>query len=130
MLVVVVHEHDMKITHIIRGDDHLTNTFRQIQIYEAMGWTPPLFSHVPLIHGTDGAKLSKRHGAVGVEAYRDMGYLPEAMRNYLLRLGWSHGDEEMISDAQAMEWFNLDTVGKSPSRFDFATLDNLNANYL
>ena len=120
----------MGITHVIRGDDHLTNTFRQMQIYEAMGWTLPEFAHIPLIHGPDGAKLSKRHGALGVEAYRDMGYLPEAMRNYLLRLGWGHGDDEIIATEQAIEWFDLDAVGRSPSRFDFAKLDNLNGHYL
>jgi glutamyl-tRNA synthetase len=130
MLSVVVDDHDMDITHIIRGDDHLTNAFRQKQIYEAMGWTIPVFAHIPLIHGPDGAKLSKRHGATSADSYRDMGYLPEAMRNYLLRLGWGHGDEEIISDAQAIEWFSLDKVGRSPSRFDLKKLDNLNAHYL
>jgi glutamyl-tRNA synthetase len=120
----------MGITHVIRGDDHLTNAFRQAQIYRALGWELPEFAHIPLIHGPDGAKLSKRHGALGVEAYRDMGYLPEALRNYLLRLGWSHGDDEVISTAQAIEWFNLDAVGRSPSRFDFGRLDNLNGHYL
>jgi glutamyl-tRNA synthetase len=127
---VVVDDHDMGITHVIRGVDHLTNTFRQIQIYGAMDWTLPRFAHIPLIHGADGAKLSKRHGAVGVEAYRDMGYLPEAMRNYLLRLGWAHGDDEIIDTAQAIEWFDLDAVGRSPSRFDMAKLDNINGHYL
>ncbi len=127
---VVVDDHDMGITHVIRGDDHLTNTFRQLQIYQAMGWELPAFAHIPLIHGPDGAKLSKRHGALGVEAYRDMGYLPEALRNYLLRLGWGHGDDEIISTAQAIEWFDLDGVGRAPSRFDFAKLDNLNGHYL
>jgi glutamyl-tRNA synthetase len=130
MLSVVVDDHDMDITHVIRGDDHLTNTFRQVMIYDAMGWKHPSFSHIPMIHGPDGAKLSKRHGALGVEAYRDMGYLPEALRNYLLRLGWSHGDDEIISTRQAIEWFDLGAVGRSPSRFDFAKLDNLNAHYL
>jgi glutamyl-tRNA synthetase len=130
MLSVVVDDHDMDITHVIRGDDHLTNTFRQVMIYDAMGWKHPSFSHIPMIHGPDGAKLSKRHGALGVEAYRDMGYLPEALRNYLLRLGWSHGDDEIISTQQAVEWFDLGAVGRSPSRFDFAKLDNLNAHYL
>jgi glutamyl-tRNA synthetase len=130
MLSVVVDDHDMDITHIIRGDDHLTNAFRQKQIYEAMGWTIPVFAHIPLIHGPDGAKLSKRHGATSADSYRDMGYLPEAMRNYLLRLGWGHGDEEIISDDQAIEWFSLDKVGRSPSRFDLKKLDNLNAHYL
>ena len=127
---VVVDDHDMGITHVIRGDDHLTNTFRQLQIYQAMGWAPPSFAHIPLIHGADGAKLSKRHGALGVEAYRDMGYLPEALRNYLLRLGWGHGDDEIISTEQAIQWFDLDAVGRGPSRFDFAKLDNLNGHYL
>ena len=127
---VVVDDHDMGITHVIRGDDHLTNTFRQLQIYQAMDWMPPSFAHIPLIHGPDGAKLSKRHGALGVEAYRDMGYLPEALRNYLLRLGWGHGDDEIISTEQAIQWFDLDAVGRGPSRFDFAKLDNLNGHYL
>jgi glutamyl-tRNA synthetase len=127
---VVVDDHDMGITHVIRGDDHLTNTFRQLQIYQAMSWEPPVFAHIPLIHGPDGAKLSKRHGALGVEAYRDMGYLPEALRNYLLRLGWGHGDDEIISTEQAIAWFDLDGVGRAPSRFDFAKLDNLNGHYL
>jgi glutamyl-tRNA synthetase len=130
MLSVVVDDHDMHITHVIRGDDHLTNTFRQVQIYRALGWPVPRFSHVPLIHGPDGAKLSKRHGALGVEAYRDMGYLPETLRNYLLRLGWAHGDDEIISTEQAIAWFDIDAVGKSPSRFDFAKLDNLNGHYI
>ena len=130
MLSVVVDDHDMAITHVIRGDDHLTNTFRQLQIYSAMNWPVPEFAHIPLIHGQDGAKLSKRHGALGIEAYRDMGYLPEALRNYLLRLGWGHGDDEIISTAQAIEWFDLDGVGRAPSRFDFAKLDNLNGHYL
>lgn len=130
MLSVVVDDHDMRITHVIRGDDHLTNAFRQYQIYKAMGWTVPQFAHISLIHGADGAKLSKRHGAVGVETYKEMGYLPEAMRNYLVRLGWSHGDEEIISDAQAIQWFSLDHVGKSPARFDFKKLDYLNAHYM
>ena len=127
---VVVDDHDMGITHVIRGADHLTNTFRQVQLYRACGWEPPVFAHVPLIHGPDGAKLSKRHGALGVEAYREMGYLPEALRNYLLRLGWAHGDAEIISTKEAIEWFDLSEVGRSPSRFDFAKLDNLNAHYL
>jgi glutamyl-tRNA synthetase len=130
MLSVVVDDHDMDITHVIRGDDHLTNTFRQVMIYDAMGWPHPSFSHIPMIHGPDGAKLSKRHGALGVEAYRDMGYLPAALRNYLMRLGWSHGDDEIISTQQAIEWFDLGAVGRSPSRFDFAKLDNLNGHYL
>ncbi len=130
MLAVVVDDHDMGITQIIRGDDHFTNTFRQLMIYNAMGWKAPYFAHIPLIHGADGAKLSKRHGALGVEAYRDMGYLPEAVCNYLLRLGWSHGDDETISREQAIEWFDLDAVGKSPSRFDFAKLENVNGHYI
>jgi glutamyl-tRNA synthetase len=130
MLSVVVDDHDMGITHVVRGDDHLTNTFRQAQIYLAMGWDVPEFAHIPLIHGPDGAKLSKRHGALGAEAYRDMGFLPEAMRNYLLRLGWGHGDEEVISTEQAIEWFDLNAVGRSPSRFDMAKLTNLNGIYL
>ncbi len=130
MLSVVVDDHDMGITHVIRGDDHLTNAFRQTQLYRAMGWDVPAFAHIPLIHGPDGAKLSKRHGALGAETYRDMGYLPEAMRNYLLRLGWGHGDDEIISTEQAIEWFDLNGVGRSPSRFDFTKLANLNGHYL
>ena len=130
MLSVVVDDIDMAITHVIRGDDHLTNAFRQVQLFRALGAEPPVFAHVPLIHGPDGAKLSKRHGALGVEAYRDMGYLPEAMRNYLLRLGWAHGDDEIISTEQAVAWFDLDGVGRSPARFDFAKLDSLNGHYL
>ena len=129
-LSVVVDDHDMAITHVIRGDDHFTNAFRQTQIYRGLGWTAPEFAHVPLIHGPDGAKLSKRHGALGVDAYRDMGYLPEALRNYLLRLGWAHGDDEIISTAQAIEWFDLDAVGRAPARFDFAKLGSVNAHYL
>ncbi len=130
MLSVVVDDHDMAITHVIRGDDHLTNAFRQTQLYNALDWDVPVFAHVPLLHGPDGAKLSKRHGALGIAAYRDMGYLPEAMRNYLLRLGWAHGDEEIISTAQAIEWFSLEAIGRSPSRFDFAKLENLNGHYM
>jgi glutamyl-tRNA synthetase len=130
MLSVVVDDHDMDISHVIRGDDHLTNAFRQTQIYRAMGWDVPHFSHIPLIHGADGAKLSKRHGALGIEAYREMGYLPEALRNYLLRLGWGHGDAEIISTEEAIQWFDLDGIGRSPARFDFAKLDNLNGHYL
>jgi glutamyl-tRNA synthetase len=129
-LSVVVDDHDMGITHIIRGDDHLTNAGRQSQIYKALGWDIPEFAHMPLIHGPDGAKLSKRHGALGVEAYRDMGYLPEAMRNYLARLGWSHGDDEIFSTEQAIAWFNLEHIGRSPSRFDFVKLENLNGHYI
>ena len=127
---VVVDDHDMGITHVIRGVDHLTNAARQTQLYKALGWDIPEFAHVPLIHGPDGAKLSKRHGALGVEAYRDMGYLPEAMRNYLLRLGWAHGDDETIGAEQAIEWFDLEGIGRSPSRFDFAKLENLNGHYI
>lgn len=129
-LAVVADDHDMGVTHIIRGEDHLTNAAKQMVIYQAMGWSVPEFAHIPLIHGPDGAKMSKRHGAVGVEAYRDRGYLPEALRNYLLRLGWAHGDDEIISDAQAAEWFDLEGIGKSPSRFDFIKLDNLNGHYI
>jgi glutamyl-tRNA synthetase len=127
---VVVDDIDMGITHVIRGADHLTNTFRQVQLYNAIGAKAPEFAHIPLIHGPDGAKLSKRHGALGIEAYRDMGYLPEAMRNYLLRLGWAHGDDEIISTEQAIRWFDLDGVGQSPARFDFAKLDSLNGHYI
>ena len=130
MLAVVVDDHDMGVTHIIRGDDHLTNAFRQKVIYQAMGWDVPEFAHIPLIHGPDGAKLSKRHGATSVIEYKDLGYLSEAMRNYLVRLGWSHGDDEIISDQQAAEWFDLDKVGKSPSRFDFAKLQSVNKHYI
>jgi len=130
MLAVVVDDHDMGITHVIRGDDHLVNAFRQTQLFKAMDWGLPEFAHIPLIHGPDGAKLSKRHGALGVDAYRDMGYLPEALRNYLMRLSWSHGDEEIISTAQAIEWFGLDAVGKGAARFDFAKLESLNSHYI
>jgi glutamyl-tRNA synthetase len=130
MLSVVVDDHDMEVSHVIRGDDHLTNAFRQSQLYQALGWTPPAFAHIPLIHGADGAKLSKRHGALGVEAYRDLGYLPEALRNYLLRLGWSHGDDEIISTEQAIDWFDLDAVGRGAARFDFAKLESVNGHYL
>ena len=130
MLAVVVDDHDMGVTHVIRGDDHLNNAFRQLQIIRAMGWPEPAYAHIPLIHGPDGAKLSKRHGALGVDAYRVMGLLPAALRNYLLRLGWGHGDDEIISTQQAIEWFDLDGVGRSPSRFDMAKLVNLNAHYL
>ncbi|MGB0921548.1 MAG: glutamate--tRNA ligase [Alphaproteobacteria bacterium] len=130
MLAVVVDDHDMGVTHIIRGDDHLTNATRQTLIYQAMNWEVPVFAHVPLIHGPDGAKLSKRHGAMGAEEYRDMGYLPEAMRNYLARLGWSHGDDELFSTEQAIEWFNLESIGKSPARFDFAKLESVNAHWI
>ena len=130
MLSVVVDDIDMAITHVIRGDDHLTNAFRQTQLYHALDAQPPRFAHVPLIHGADGSKLSKRHGAVSVSAYRDMGYLPEAMRNYLLRLGWAHGDDEVISTDQSVAWFDLDGVGRSPARFDVAKLDHLNGIYV
>jgi len=130
MLAVVVDDHDMDITHIIRGDDHLTNAFKQKLIYEAMGWTIPSFAHIPLIHGFDGAKLSKRHGAIGVDAYEPMGILPEAMCNYLLRLGWGHGNDEIISREQAIEWFDVDHIGRSPARFDQEKLLFLNAHYL
>jgi glutamyl-tRNA synthetase len=130
MLSVVVDDHDMDISHIIRGDDHLTNAFRQWQLFAALDWQPPAFAHIPLIHGPDGAKLSKRHGALGVEAYRDMGHLPEALCNYLLRLGWSHGDDEVIGRDQAIAWFDLDAVGRGAARFDFAKLENLNGIYI
>ena len=129
-LSVVVDDHDMGITHVIRGDDHLNNAARQTQIYKALGWETPIFAHVPLIHGPDGAKLSKRHGALGVEAYRAMGYLPAALRNYLVRLGWSHGDEEIMSTEDMVRWFDLDAIGRSAARFDFAKLENLNGHYL
>src|SRR5437868_820881 len=130
MLAVVVDDHDMGITHIIRGDDHLTNAARQKQIYEALGWAVPVMAHIPLIHGQDGAKLSKRHGALGIDAYRAMGYLPAAMRNYLVRLGWSHGDQEIFSTEDMIEHFDLPQIGRSPARFDMAKLDNLNGHYL
>ena len=131
MLAVVVDDHDMGVTHVIRGDDHLNNAFRQLPILRAMGWPEPVYAHVPMIHGADGGKLSKRHGAVGVDAYRDeLGILPEALDNYLLRLGWGHGDDEIISREQAVEWFDLDGVGKSPSRFDLKKLENLNGHYI
>jgi glutamyl-tRNA synthetase len=131
MLAVVVDDHDMGVTHVIRGDDHLNNAFRQLAIIRAMGWPEPKYAHVPLIHGFDGAKLSKRHGALGVDAYRDeLGILPEALFNYLLRLGWGHGDDEIISREQAIEWFDIANVGKSPSRFDLKKLENLNGHYM
>jgi len=129
-LSVVVDDHDMDITQVIRGDDHLNNAFRQTQIYRALDWPLPEFAHVPLIHGPDGAKLSKRHGAVGVEAYREMGYLPEALRNYLMRLGWSHGDDEIISTEDAIRWFDIADVGRGAARFDQAKLDSINAHYI
>jgi glutamyl-tRNA synthetase len=130
MLAVVVDDADMGITHVIRGADHLNNAARQLQIIAAMGAAVPVYGHLPLINGPDGAKLSKRHGALAVEAYRDMGYLPETMRNYLLRLGWSHGDDEIISTAQAIEWFNFESIGKSAARMDYKKLDNLNGHYI
>ncbi|HEV3185498.1 MAG TPA: glutamate--tRNA ligase [Xanthobacteraceae bacterium] len=130
MLAVVVDDHDMGITHVIRGDDHLTNGARQTQIYQALGWPVPVMAHIPLIHGPDGSKLSKRHGALGVDAYRAMGYLPVAMRNYLVRLGWSHGDQEVFSTDEMIAAFDLPQVGRSPARFDFAKLENLNGHYL
>jgi glutamyl-tRNA synthetase len=130
MLAVVVDDHDMGVTHVIRGADHLNNAARQLQIIEAMGWPVPVYGHLPLINGPDGAKLSKRHGALAVEAYRDMGYLSETMRNYLLRLGWSHGDDEIISTAQAIAWFNFESIGKSAARMDYKKLDNLNGHYI
>jgi glutamyl-tRNA synthetase len=131
MLAVVVDDFDMGVTHVIRGDDHLNNAFRQLVIIRAMGWPEPVYGHVPLIHGSDGAKLSKRHGALGVETYRDeLGILPEALFNYLLRLGWGHGDDEIISRAQAIAWFDADAIGKSPSRFDLKKLESLNGHYL
>lgn len=129
-LAVVVDDHDMGITHVVRGVDHLTNAARQTQIYNAMGWRVPVWAHVPLIHGADGAKLSKRHGAQGVEEYRSMGYLPVALRNYLVRLGWSHGDDEIMSTDQLIAWFDIDDINKSASRFDFKKLDDLNAHYI
>ena len=130
MLSVVVDDHDMGITHVIRGDDHLNNTFRQNIIYDAMGWDKPDYAHLPMILGPDGSKMSKRHGAASVEEYRELGYLPEAMCNYLLRLGWSHGDDEIISRDQAVEWFDLGHVQKSPARFDFTKLESVNAHYI
>ena len=130
MLAVVVDDHDMGVTHVIRGDDHLTNAARQTLIYRAMDWPVPEMAHIPLIHGPDGAKLSKRHGALGVEAYREMGYLPEAMRNYLARLGWSHGNDEFFTTEQAIDWFDLPQIGKSAARFDFAKLENLSGQHI
>lgn len=130
MLAVVVDDHDMGVTHIIRGDDHLTNAARQTQIYEALGWAVPSMSHIPLIHGPDGAKLSKRHGALGVDAYRAMGYLPGALRNYLVRLGWSQGDKEFFSTQEMIEAFELSGIGRSPARFDYAKLENMNGHYM
>jgi glutamyl-tRNA synthetase len=130
MLAVVVDDHDMAVTHVIRGDDHLTNAARQTQIYQAMGWTVPEWAHIPLIHGADGAKLSKRHGALGIDAYRDLGFLPVALRNYLVRLGWSHGNQEIFSDEEMVAAFDLGQIGRSPARFDFAKLENLNGHYM
>src|SRR5216684_925996 len=130
MLAVVVDDHDMGITHIIRGDDHLTNAARQKQIYDALGWSVPVMAHIPLILGPDGSKLSKRHGALGVDAYRALGYLPVAMRNYLVRLGWSHGDQEIFSTEEMIAAFDLPQVGRSPARFDFAKLESLNGHYM
>jgi glutamyl-tRNA synthetase len=130
MLAVVVDDHDMAVTHIIRGDDHLTNAARQKQIYDALGWPVPAMAHIPLIHGSDGSKLSKRHGALGVDAYRAMGYLPAALRNYLVRLGWSHGDQEIFSTEEMIAAFDLPQIGRSPARFDFAKLESLNGHYI
>jgi len=130
MLAVVVDDHDMGVTHVIRGDDHLINAARQKQIYDALGWELPNMSHIPLIHGPDGSKLSKRHGALGVDAYRAMGYLPAALRNYLVRLGWSHGDQEIFSTEEMIAAFDLSGVGRSAARFDFAKLENLNGHYI
>ncbi len=131
MLSVVVDDHDMGVTHVIRGDDHLNNAFRQLGVIRGMGWPEPVYAHVPLIHGADGAKLSKRHGALGVDAYRDeMGYLPEAINNYLLKLGWGHGDDEIISREQAIAWFDVADVGRGAARFDFKKLENLNGHYI
>jgi glutamyl-tRNA synthetase len=130
MLAVVVDDHDMNVTHIIRGDDHLTNAARQKHIYDALGWTVPVMAHIPLIHGPDGSKLSKRHGALGVDAYRAMGYLPAALRNYLVRLGWSHGDQEIFSTAEMIAAFDLPQIGRSPARFDFAKLESINGHYM
>ena len=130
MLSVVVDDHDMEVTHVIRGDDHFTNAFRQCQIYDLLGWPQPAFAHIPLIHGPDGKKLSKRHGALGIGHYREAGYLPAALRNYLLRLGWARGDEEVISTEDAIRWFDLDGVGQSAARFDLKRLDHLNGVYL
>ena len=130
MLAVVVDDHDMGVTQIIRGDDHLTNAARQSHIYQAMGWAIPAWAHIPLIHGADGAKLSKRHGALGVDAYRAMGYLPEALRNYLVRLGWSQGDREFFSTSEMIEAFDLAQVHRSPARFDFVKLENMNGHYM
>jgi glutamyl-tRNA synthetase len=130
MLAVVVDDHDMAVTHVIRGDDHLTNAARQKHIYDALGWSVPIMAHIPLIHGPDGSKLSKRHGALGVDAYRAMGYLPAAMRNYLVRLGWAHGDQEIFTTEEMIAAFDLAQIGRSPARFDFAKLESLNGHYI
>ncbi len=130
MLAVVVDDHDMDVTHVIRGDDHLTNAARQTQIYQALGWAVPVMAHIPLIHGSDGSKLSKRHGALGVDAYRALGYLPAALRNYLVRLGWSHGDQEIFSTEEMIAAFDLPQIGRSPARFDIAKLENLDGHYI
>jgi glutamyl-tRNA synthetase len=130
MLAVVVDDHDMGVTHIIRGDDHFTNAARQTQIYSALGWPVPVMAHIPLIHGPDGAKLSKRHGALGIDAYRAMGYLPAALRNYLVRLGWSHGDQEIFSTEEMVAAFDLPQIGRGPARFDFAKLESINGHYI
>ena len=130
MLAVVVDDHDMGVTHVIRGDDHLNNAARQIQIYLAMGWDLPTYAHIPLIHGPDGKKMSKRHGATGVEEYQALGYSAAGMRNYLARLGWSHGDDEFFTDAQAQSWFDLEHIGKSPARFDFKKLANISGQHI
>jgi glutamyl-tRNA synthetase len=127
---VVVDDHDMGVTHVIRGVDHLTNAARQVQLYRAMGWEVPVMAHIPLIHGADGAKLSKRHGALGVEAYRELGYLPEGLRNYLCRLGWSHGDDEIFSTEQAIAWFDIADVNRAPARLDMAKLADVNSHYI
>ncbi|MEC7176441.1 MAG: glutamate--tRNA ligase [Pseudomonadota bacterium] len=129
-LSVVVDDHDMGITHVIRGDDHLTNAVRQSQIFDALSWSRPAYAHIPLIHGADGAKLSKRHGALGVEAYKDMGFLPEAMRNYLARLGWSHGDDELFSTADLINWFDIASIGKSPARLDMEKMQATNIHHI
>ncbi len=130
LLAVVVDDHDMNITHVIRGDDHLTNTFRQNLIYQGMGWPVPVYAHLPMIHGADGGKLSKRHGALGVHEYERLGYLPEALFNYLLRLGWSHGDAEIIPVEKAIEWFTLEAINKAPGKLDIKKLDSVNAHYI
>src|ERR1700690_677360 len=130
MLAVVVDDHDMGVTHIIRGDDHLNNAARQTQIYQALGWTVPVMAHIPLIHGPDGSKLSKRPGALGLDASRAMGYLPAAMRNYLVRLGWAHGDQEIFTEAEMIAAFDLPAIGRSPARFDFTKLESLNGHYI